>query len=211
MNSRTLYSLLVLVGFFIVAFPVKAQDSTFIKVHFLYGSVPVDSFKEEEPEWFGGLLGGHVGIEIDTNRVLHFVPQGGLHIIGRVKKNFKSHFAQSDTTSFWGIFGTPADSVKRLSVEMKVSAKQKHDLDSIAIAYRSKVPYDYAFFGMRCASATYDVLSAAGILKYYHPKVNYPQHFYPALFRKKLLARAEDHQWDLYRREGTYRRKWEED
>lgn len=210
MNSRTLYSLLVLVGFFYIA-PAMGQDSTSVKVHFLYGSAPADSFKDLESEWFGGMLGGHVGIEIDTNKVLHFLPKGGLHVIGRIKKNFKSRFMQSDTQSFWGIFGTPPDSVKKLSIVLKISQAQKLALDSIALAYRAKVPYDYAVFGMRCASATYDVLSAAGILKYYHPKVNYPQHFYPALLRQKLINLAEERDWIMYRQEGTRRRKWESD
>lgn len=203
----------VFLGLFILVNPLFAQesDSVEIQVHFLYGSVPADSFVDSEPEWFGGKLGGHVGVEIDSGEVLHFLPKGGLHIFARHKKRFHSHFVLSKPDNFWGIFGTPSDSVKKLTVVMRVSKEQKLLLDSAMKSYLLKSPYDYAFFGMRCASATYDVLSQAGIFMKYHAKVDYATNFYPAVFRAKVIAKAERNGWIVQRSEGTNRREWEED
>ncbi|WP_338814872.1 hypothetical protein V9L05_06675 [Bernardetia sp. Wsw4-3y2] len=51
-----------------------SQDTTFLKVHFLYGSKPLKSDKNTEQKWFGGILGGHVGIEVEEDKVLNFLP-----------------------------------------------------------------------------------------------------------------------------------------
>jgi hypothetical protein len=52
---------------------IQAQDSVYLKVHFLYGSKPKKRYQDSEPKWFGGILGGHVGIEGDTNEVVIFM------------------------------------------------------------------------------------------------------------------------------------------
>jgi hypothetical protein len=53
---------------------ITAQDSTAIKIHFLYGSKPAKEYKDVEQKWFGGMYGGHAGIEIDSNQILNFLP-----------------------------------------------------------------------------------------------------------------------------------------
>ena len=50
-----------------------AQDSTMLKVHFLYGSKPKKAFKHMQKKWFGGLIGGHAGIECGDGKILHFL------------------------------------------------------------------------------------------------------------------------------------------
>ncbi len=50
----------------------KAQDTTYIQVKFLYGSKPARGYHNEEARWFGGILGGHVGIGMDSNQVISF-------------------------------------------------------------------------------------------------------------------------------------------
>ena len=60
-----------------------SQDSVFIKVHFLYGSKPYARYKDTEPKWFGGMLGGHVGIETDSGRILDFGPKGRFHWLAK--------------------------------------------------------------------------------------------------------------------------------
>jgi hypothetical protein len=42
-------------------------------VHFLYGSKPSREARDIEKKWFGGKLGGHVGIEITPDSILNFV------------------------------------------------------------------------------------------------------------------------------------------
>jgi hypothetical protein len=66
----------------------------------------------------------------------------------------------------WNVLGNyygNIDSLRRAVFVIPVTAAQKKILDSLAGQYTREPPYDYAFLGMRCASATYDVLQAAGI------------------------------------------------
>jgi hypothetical protein len=56
-----------------------AQDTAYLKVHFLYGSKPLKKFRDTEQKWFGGILGGHVGIEGDSDRIVNFLPSGKFH------------------------------------------------------------------------------------------------------------------------------------
>src|SRR5690349_15487231 len=93
----------------------SAQDSTFIRVHFLFGSRPARNFRHEEARYFGGVLGGHVGIEGDSNQVLNFVPSGKLHIIAK-KKDRHSRYTIHSKEHFDEIFDTRHDSVKMLSI-----------------------------------------------------------------------------------------------
>jgi len=197
---------------FLFSFADKAlaNDSIYIKVHFLYGSKPKREFKNIESKWFGGLLGGHVGIEIDSNKIIDFIPHGGFHYFAH-KDNYCSKFATHDLKSFWEIFGGSSDSVKKLTIVIPISLSQKLKLDSIYNAYTQHPPYDYAFVGMRCGAATYDILSQIELLKKYTYRKTYLKIFYPKKIRKRLLKEATQNKWTLYRQEGTKRRKWEKD
>jgi len=76
-----------------------AQDSLHIKVHFLYGSKPQKKHKDTESKWFGGRKGGHVGIELDSTRILNFIPQGKFHLFAS-KVNLHSTYAEHSKRSF---------------------------------------------------------------------------------------------------------------
>jgi hypothetical protein len=187
-----------------------SQDSVYIKVHFLYGSKPKKKYKDVEPKWFGGILGGHVGIETDSNTVLNFVPSGEFHVFAKNKERH-SAFAVHTPKSFWQIFGSSTDSVKKTTIEIPITRLQKQKLDSVSKAYRSQTPYDYAFFGMRCGAAAYDILSKLGILKKYSYRKTYRKIFYPRKLRKRLIKKAKKNKWTIRMTEGTKKRKWEGD
>ena len=90
---------------------------------------------------------------------------------------------------------------------------QKQILDSLAQQYTGKSPYDYAFLGMRCASATYDVLQAAGIVPEIKHRLWYNV-FTTRQFRYLLYqqyVRNKDKGWKLYVCKGSVSRKWEKD
>src|SRR5215213_3045807 len=70
-----------------------------IKVHFLYGSKPGKQYKASERKWFGGKLGGHVGIEMDDDKVLNFVKQGKVHWFSR-KNEKRSRYVIHSTQQF---------------------------------------------------------------------------------------------------------------
>lgn len=187
-----------------------AEDSIYIKVHFLYGSKPKREFKEVESKWFGGKLGGHVGIEIDSNEIIDFVPSGDFHYFAK-KNDCNSRFAQHSLESFYEIFGGSTEDVKKMSVKIPISAQQKFKLDSIVNSYTNVTPYDYAFIGMRCGAATYDVLSQIGVVEQYSHRRTYMKIFYPKKLRKPLAEQARENNWTIAEQEGSTNRKWEKD
>jgi hypothetical protein len=187
-----------------------AQDSTTIQVHFLYGSKPRSEYKKQERKWFGGTLGGHVGIEIDSALIVNFVPQGKYHVIGN-GKNPHGKYMLHTPHMFWQILGNQEADVKKLSIEIPVSAAQRVILDSLSQAYLASTPYDYAFLGMRCGAATYDMLAQADILKEWSHGKTWRKIFYPRKLRKRLLELALENGWNTSREAGTERRKWEKD
>ncbi|HCS19415.1 MAG TPA: hypothetical protein DIW47_02440 [Bacteroidetes bacterium] len=186
------------------------KDTIYLKVHFLYGSKPLKAYKDTEPKWFGGILGGHVGIEGDSNKILDFGPRGKFHIFAKKSKR-NSYFGLRDRKSFYSILGSNPDSVKRAVVYIPVTRIQKAKFDSITKVYTSHAPYDYAFFGMRCGAASYDVLSQLGILPDYSYTQTYTRIFYPKKLRKRLFALATAKNWKVVKYEGSRRRKWEQD
>ena len=75
------------------------EDTTYIKVHFLYGSRPLSKYRHTERKWFGGVLGGHVGIENDSNHILNFRTSGNFHVFTSNKKRHSRPGQQSRATS----------------------------------------------------------------------------------------------------------------
>ncbi len=187
-----------------------AQDSCFIKVHFLYGSKPLRKYKDTEKKWFGGMLGGHVGIEGDTNKILNFSHVGKFRVFNE-KNNRHSRFRIHNPTDFYHIFGGTTDSTKQTIVYIPVTKKQKQLFDSISNAYLKQTPYDYALFGMRCGAASYEILSQLAILPAYSATKTYTKIFYPKKLRTRLLKKANEQGWAVERHQGSLKRKWEED
>ena len=191
-------------------FLTYSQDSLCLKVHFLYGSKPLKKYKDTERKWFGGVLGGHVGIEGDSDRILNFLRKGKFHWFAK-KDNKHSVYREHTVRNFYAIFrGTP-DSVKKAIIYIPVSVQQKQKFDSIATAYLKQTPYDYAFIGMRCGAAAYDILGQLGILKKHSICKTYRKIFYPKKLRKRLLKKARENNWTIVRQGGSIRRKWERD
>lgn len=184
-----------------------AQDTHYIKVHFLYGSTPKKQFADE-PKWFGGILGGHVGIEVASNQVLNFIPQGSFHLVAK-KENLHSAYAIHINEGFYGILGGNANEVKKMIITIPVTTEQKKKLDSIADAYMAQTPYDYALAGMRCGAAAYEILAQLNSLPRYDHHTTSKLIMYPAILRNKLLVIANGKSWLVDREAGSERRHWE--
>ena len=185
-----------------------SQDSTFIKVHFLYGSKPLKIYKATEKKWFGGVLGGHVGIEGDSDKIVNFSHTGRYHLFAK-NGNRHSKFCECSPSKFYGIFDNKPDSVKRTIVYVPVTKEQKQRFDSIASNYLKQTPYDYALFGMRCGAATYEILAQLNILTGYSYSKTYMKIFYPKKIRARLLKKATENGWTILRQDGSSKRKWE--
>jgi hypothetical protein len=202
--------LLITLFFCLISFLSYSQDTTFIKVHFLYGSKPLKKYKDTEQKWFGGILGGHVGVEGDSGKIINFLPKGKFHIFAK-KENKHSTYAVHSTENFYSILGGNGDSVKMAVVYIPVSSKTKQIFDSLTKVYLNETPYDYAFVGMRCGGAAYDILGKIGIVQNYSYSKTYKKIFYPKKLRKRLFAKAKENGWKVFTQNGSVKRKWERD
>ena len=90
-----------------------------------------------------------------------------------------------------------------------VTPEQYDKAKEILENYAAQTPYDYAFFGMRCASAANDVLGQLNILKKRSRFGYVATSFYPKKLRKKLFKLAAKHNYKVLKQAGRVTRKWE--
>lgn len=185
-----------------------AQDSTCLKVHFIHGSRPKKAFKNTEKKWMGGKKGGHVGVEACDGRIINFKPEGRFHWFHH-KTNRHSCFVADNQPDFYNYFSSGTDRLQCTVITIPVSAAQKIRFDSISNEYLLATPYDYAFLGMRCAAASYNLLAHAGVVKMRPVRRTYKTIFYPKILRKKLLRKARKNHWAVTTQTGSNKRKWE--
>lgn len=131
--------------FYCIFFLTYSQDTTFLKVHFLYGSKPLKSDKNTEQKWFGGILGGHVGIEVNKNEILNFLPSRGKFHVFANNEDKHSTYAIHSIPNFYAILGGEPNDVKLAIIYIPITIQQKETFDSIVSAYVGHPPYDYAF------------------------------------------------------------------
>lgn len=199
----------LIIPLLVLSWCTTAQEHI-IKVHFLYGSKPANGYESVEKPWFGGKLGGHVGIETNHNQVVSFLPKGEYHVFPKDYER-NSLFVTTTRKHFWETFGGNSEDMKKATVYIPITEKQFQKLDSIHEVYAKNTPYDYAFFGMRCGSATYELLSQIGILESKKLKKVSRKIFYLRRLRKQLFKLAKENKWKVTREKGTKRRKWEKD
>jgi hypothetical protein len=182
---------------------VCQNGNNILRINFQYGSKPAKGYKQTESKRFGGIKGGHVNITLN-GRVLDFVPNGRCHLFSQ---NKKPHGGFNINNQVW--WDTLTE--KSAYIEVPITVQQADSLTKIFDSYAAATPYDYAVFGYRCASATYHVLSRAGILKRKSNFGNVMGNFYPKLLRKKLFKWAAKKGYKVKKFEGNARRKWEKD
>lgn len=122
-----------------------------------------------------------------------------------------SAFAIHSFNHIYSIFGGHHDSSKKAIFYNPISLEQKKKINSIAANYLRQPHYDYAFFGMRCGAADYEILAQLDIVKSYGIPTTSRKIFYPKKLRKRLFKKAKINAWRVDQFEGTKRRKWEND
>lgn len=190
-----------------------ATDS--IRVLFIYGSYPAKGYEKAEHKWFGGIHGGHVALEIGRDSVLSFrSAKHPCHVFPQKRHN--SIWEIKTVHGMWESFpphNYEESDLNRAVVTIPVTTAQKKKIDSLAHVYLRKTPYDYAVAGMRCASASYDIMARAGLFKEYGSstwwKIIMPRDLRTILFRKARSAEGKDWRVTLY--SGSKRRVWESD
>lgn len=180
----------------------SSPAQTFIKLNFLYGSKPAKGYRSVEAKHFGGLKGGHVNIEVN-GRVLDFLP-GKCPLFPASKNPSGGYYINSSVSWDTG-------STRWMTIIIPLPAEKIQRLGTIMDSFAKQTPYDYAVFGMRCAAASYDVLSEIGLVKPLGNTRNVVKHFYPKLLRKKMLKWAIRRGYTVIRHEGRISRKWESD
>ena len=194
-------SVLLLIGFE-ASF---AQEPHLIKVFFRYGSIPEIGYEYIEYKEVGGLQGGHVSIGLDSLEI-GFTNDKTIHVFPK-KNNSKGVF-------YWEYLKDFEDQIsdkKYITFLIPINDEQYARLKTTLLDYIAEPPYDYAFFGMRCASATYDVLSQIGL---FEPKTrgrNIISNFYPKLFRRKMFELARKNGYTVISVKGRKTRLWEKD
>ncbi len=179
-----------------------SQDTLY--AYFVYGSKPL---KETESNWFGGKLGGHVGLGINRDSVYHFNPGGHVGAFG--KKDQPGTWLLDSAEDFLCTFG--CDSNKILVVSIPVSHTNWMSVKEKGNTYLYSPSYPYAFFGMRCTAACYDLLSQGGVVKTRSKSGMIRKNFYPRKLRKRLLKMAKEKGWNTELTPGRVSRKWDHD
>lgn len=183
----------------------QADSSHYIKVNFLYGSKPHRAHKSTEQKSFGGLHGGHVTIQAGdldygfrrTNKNTHIFPNKKRASVFTVRElEGKSRYGEGRKT---------------VTFIIPLSSEQYQSLGQIHQAYCDSTPYDYAFFGMRCAAATQEILGEIGVLNKKKRFFNIVTTFYPKRLRKRIFRLAEAKGFEVIKTEGRPTRKWERD
>lgn len=204
-------SLILIVVFSFFSCYSKANDSLFcIKVHFIYGSKPKREFKNDEKKWFGGIHGGHVGIEVDSNQVFDFIRSGKTHVFSH-KKKLSGKYVYRSKESFYARYKASGDSLEVAVVSVFITKVQRQKLDSLIHNYTSQSPHDYAFLGVRCAAAAYSILAELNIFPKHRKSATIRKIFYPKKLRKRVFHLAQSNKWEIEKVKGTNKRWWESD
>ena len=183
-----------------------ATDSLFVKVHFVYGSKPKRAYKNTEPKFFGGIHGGHVFLEVNQKIISFGTNNGKWHVFPHKSKS--AGIYREDKSLAWrGDLGKKT----MATIVIPITQEQLMRFKETEKKYFEKTPYDYAFFGMRCAAGAYDILCKSDVCKSMVRSRIVTKYFYPKKLRKHLLKRAEKEHWQVFKQEGRETRKWERD
>lgn len=184
---------------------VAAQESHMIRVFFRYGSIPVQGYEDSEYAEMGGMYGGHVSIGLDSLEI-GFDHTKGVHLFNHERVRHSIFYSEPIRQ-----FESEIKDKKYVTFFVPITDEQYDQLKGILQEYMKQTPYDYAFFGMRCASATYDVLSQIGLFPPLSRNKNIYSNFYPKLFRRKMFKLAKEKQYTIIRQRGRLTRIWDED
>lgn len=189
----------------LLLFPILAssQKDTLV-VEIIYGSKPL---AKSETHWFGGKLGGHIGLRIGQDSILHFVPGGRVNATNA--NSDTGRYLISSKKQFYRTFH--CDTLKTVQIFIPVDRQQRLQLLQTSTPFLQKGPYPYAFFGMRCAAACYHLLSLANITEKHSQSHMTWKFFYPRKLRKFLFKQAAENHWVITRTAGSNKRKWDHD
>ncbi len=180
----------------------------YITVYFKYGSIPLKSQRltgNTNSRIIGGMWGGHAAIHVDNivfsfrkNNIRFplFPKRGGNH--GAFRKEFFRDWMHNEMNA-----------CQYVAIKIPVTISQYTELLYLANRYTESQPFDYAFFGHRCASACYHILAQIDVLQWHPRWLTILKNFCPRMLRNRVLKIAVKEQLPIAYHEGTTSRKWE--
>ncbi|TND08144.1 MAG: hypothetical protein FD123_2538 [Bacteroidetes bacterium] len=180
-----------------------------VYVHILHGSKPRREFRNEEYKMLGGMLGGHVVLQVgDYAYGLNFHSRK-VHPFARKKKaKMAGIFEKEDAEPMVSRWKTDA---KVTTLTIPLSATEYDSLQARCEHMHRNLDFDYAFFGMRCASTCYYMLGSAEVLPCGSHFKSIRKAFHPKQLRKKLVRLAKKRNYKIEVSPGSEKRKWEGD
>ncbi|MBT8231668.1 MAG: hypothetical protein HKO66_05330 [Saprospiraceae bacterium] len=173
-----------------------------IKIHFTHGSInPRDCFNGYSR--LGGLLGGHVEVEIDST------------IYGFIYDALPVEvFPDDDINSKIENINLPewekqTKEFRVTTISLEITSEQKNSLEKRLNANLLIPKYDYSFFGQRCTSFLAYILGKEKIINPMSKFESSITYFYPRQFRHTLLKFALTHNYDVEFRKGIECVIWE--
>ncbi|MEO1654449.1 MAG: hypothetical protein AAFU64_12960 [Bacteroidota bacterium] len=155
----------------------------------------------------GGLKGGHVEVHINgqvygfTDRpqakVPHFFAHNQKKSNGLFLKISEADWQTKNKTSQITFFKFP------LRLGQRDSLQQQYEANIQAS------PYDFALFGMRCASSAYDMLAQFGILEKRSRRKTVMGIFHPRAFRKEVRPWMQEKGYSIEIQTGIEEKQWD--
>jgi hypothetical protein len=184
------------------------MDRKIIVIHFLHGYIVKKQFKHTDKSIRGGLLGGHIYIQL-KNHLYGFEPLNikDFHVLPRIKSSRFNSIVKKGHIDDWLQYH---QHVKFTSIEISVSQPRYVYLKNILKKFNKHPPYDYALLGVRCTSFTHYLLTKCGICHstgIIDSIIRYP---YPRKLRSSLMRNAQQQGWKISETAGAEARIWEE-
>lgn len=176
--------------------------------HIAHGSRPHPDHRDTQKHWLGGMLGGHVVLELDSFAYGFNFNSSRVHIFPRRNDSRQAGVFEkepaNDLLERW-------ENNKLTSVFIPLNDSDYVHLKNELEELHRNAEFDYAFWGMRCASTAYMLLSYVGVFESAGKFESIRKAFHPRAFRKKLIRAAQQKQLQIKVQKGSTERIWEGD
>jgi hypothetical protein len=191
----------------LLAIQLIAKEHQLI-VHIAHGSRPHPEHRDKQKHWLGGMLGGHVVIELDSFAYGFNFESRRVHIFPRKKDSRQAGvFEKENAAELMQHWRNNKVTSVYVPINDSDYIRIRHDLEQL----HEDAPFDYAFWGMRCASTAYMFLSRVEVFEKAGKSKSIRKAFHPRALRKKLLRAASKKGLRVEVHPGTSERIWEGD
>jgi hypothetical protein len=178
-----------------------------ISIHFLHGSVPKWKYRKEAYKIRGGLLGGHIYIQVNKD-IFGFEPFDNKHF-HIIPKCDPAAFNSRCKHELYDDWAKSMIEKEITSVLIPLNDESITIIKNYLERNARKPSFDYALLGMRCGSFTHYCLSKIHVVKRTTPLLSMLKIPYPRKLRNILTQKATMMNWKVKKSIGTDKRIWE--